>query len=76
MEYRCLAPLHGIEYITPSLVALAARKIYPHRLLLSSPEKERSMQWGSDVEAVRNALEGLTQEDVIEAVLNSVECPL
>jgi hypothetical protein len=58
------------------LVALAARKVYPHRLILSSPEKERSMQYGSELEAVRKAMEGLTPDDVIEAVLNSVECPL
>jgi hypothetical protein len=58
------------------VVALAARKIYPHRLLLCAAEKERSMQYGSDLQAVRDAMEGLTPEDVIEAVLNSVECPL
>lgn len=34
------------------------------------------MQYGSDLQAVRNAMEGLTPDDVIEAVLNSVECPL
>ncbi|KAL7625789.1 hypothetical protein AAE478_005012 [Parahypoxylon ruwenzoriense] len=30
----CLAAVHGQDYITPSLVALAARKVYPHRLRL------------------------------------------
>jgi hypothetical protein len=34
------------------------------------------MSYGSDLEAVQNALEGLTPDDVIEAVLNSVESPL
>jgi hypothetical protein len=65
-----------MEFVTPSLVSLAARKIYPHRLILCSPEKERSMQYGSDLDAVREAMEGLAPDDVIEAVLNSVECPL
>lgn len=65
-----------MNFVTPSLVALAARKIYPHRLSICSPEKERSMQYGSDLEAVHKAMEGLTPDDVIEAVLNSVECPL
>ena len=65
-----------MEYTTPSLVALAARKIYSHRLLLCAPARERSMQYGSDFEAVREAMEGLTPDDVIEAVLNSVEVPL
>jgi hypothetical protein len=34
------------------------------------------MQYGSELEAVKGALEGLTPDDIIEAVLNSVECPL
>lgn len=73
---KCLAPLHGLDYVTPSLVALAAKKIYPHRIVICAPEKERSMQYGSDLEAVREVMEGLTPDDVIEAVLNSVQCPL
>ncbi|KAF2138766.1 uncharacterized protein K452DRAFT_255614 [Aplosporella prunicola CBS 121167] len=76
MLSKALAPLHGLDYVTPSLVALAARKIYPHRIILTTPENERSMQWGSDVEAVRQALEGVTVEDVIDEVLQQVEVPL
>ena len=71
-----LAPLHGLDYVPPSLVALAARKIYPHRLVLVTPDTERSLQWGSDPEAVRQMLEGVTVEDVIEMVLAEVETPL
>ncbi|KAF2251802.1 hypothetical protein BU26DRAFT_502400 [Trematosphaeria pertusa] len=73
---RALAPLHDLSYITPSLVALAARKIYPHRIAIASPENERSMQWGSSLDAVKAVLEGVTVEDVIEEVLQSVEVPL
>jgi MoxR-like ATPase len=73
---QALAPLHGLSYVSPSLVALAARKIYPHRIVITSPENERSMQWGSSLEAVRAVLEGVTPEDVIEEVLQSVEAPL
>lgn len=71
-----LAPLHGLDYISPSMVALAARKIYPHRIVITAPENERSMQWGSSLEAVKAVLEGVTVEDVIEEVLESVEVPL
>ncbi|CAO2655106.1 Nn.00g101700.m01.CDS01 [Neocucurbitaria sp. VM-36] len=71
-----LAPLHGLDYISPSLVALAARKVYPHRIVITKPENERSMQWGSSLEAVKAVLEGVTVEDVIEEVLQSVEVPL
>jgi hypothetical protein len=73
---RYLAPLHGVDYVTPSLVALAAKKIYLHRIQIALPERERSMQYGSDLNAVQGLLDGVTPETVIEAVLNSVECPL
>jgi MoxR-like ATPase len=73
---HALAPLHGLDFITPSLVALAVRKIYPHRLVIVDPEDEMSLQWGSEVEAVREYLDGMTGEDVIEDVLERVETPL
>ena len=73
---KILAPLHGLSYVPPSLVALAAHKIYPHRIKLATPETERSLQWGSDPTAVRQLLEGFTIEDAIGDVLASVETPL
>jgi hypothetical protein len=57
-------------------VALAARKIYPHRIVITTPENERSTQWGSSIEAVAELLDGITVEDIIEDVLRSVEAPL
>lgn len=73
---HALAPLHGLSYITPALVALAARKIYPHRITITAPENERSIQWGSSLDAVKAVLEGVTPDDVVEEVLQSVEVPL
>ncbi|KAI1192003.1 hypothetical protein F5B17DRAFT_380463 [Nemania serpens] len=73
---RSLAALHGLDFATPELVQLAARKIYAHRLVLVSADRERSMQWGSDLDAVKELLEGVEPEDVIEDVLASVEVPL
>ncbi|KAF2826055.1 hypothetical protein CC86DRAFT_394819 [Ophiobolus disseminans] len=73
---HALAPLHGLDYISPSLVALAAGKIYPHRIIITAPENERSMQWGSSLEAVKAVLDGVTVEEVVEEVLQSVEVPL
>lgn len=72
----CLAPLHGLRYVTPSLVALAARKVYLHKIEITLPYKERSMQWGSDLDAVAESLEGIGPSDVIEEVLAMVEVPL
>ncbi|THY36359.1 hypothetical protein D6D01_00488 [Aureobasidium pullulans] len=71
-----LAPLHNLTYAPPSLVALAARKVYAHRLVLATSNTERSMQWGSDYRAVERVLQGVTVEDAIESVLSSVEAPL
>ncbi|KAF2272685.1 uncharacterized protein EI97DRAFT_436765 [Westerdykella ornata] len=73
---RALAPLHSLPYTTPALVALAARKIYTHRIVITPPERERSLQWGSSLEAVKAVLEGVTPRDVVEEVLESVEVPL
>ncbi|MCJ1402297.1 hypothetical protein MMC11_005517 [Xylographa trunciseda] len=73
---RSLAPLHDIDFVTPSLVQLAARKVYRHRIIIVAPEDERSMQYGSDMAAVSALLEGLTPEKVIEEVLVSIEAPL
>jgi MoxR-like ATPase len=75
---RCLAPLHGLSYATPSLIALAARKIYLHRIHIVTPDKDRSMQWGSDLDAVASLLEGIGAEDVLDEVLGTTgaEAPL
>lgn len=75
---KCLAPLHGLTYATPSLIALAARKIYMHHIRIARPEQDRSMQWGSDLDAVAVLLEGIGAEDVIEDVLGTTgaEAPL
>lgn len=71
-----LAPLHGLDYVPPSLVVLATRKIYPHRLILATSDTEKSLQWGSDPRAVGRVLENITVEGVIEDVLASFESPL
>lgn len=73
---RALAPLHDLDFIPPSLVALAARKVYAHRLVLATSANEKSLLWGSDPEAVEEMLRGVTVQDVIEEVLVNVEAPL
>ncbi|MCJ1463514.1 hypothetical protein MMC07_002122 [Pseudocyphellaria aurata] len=73
---KCLAPLHRIDFVTPSLVSMAARKIYLHRIEITAPENERSMQYGSDLAAVTALLQDVTAEQIIEEVLVEVEAPL
>ena len=70
---RLLAVLHDQTYVSPSLVALAVRKIYPHRVTITQPEAERSVQYGSDIKAVSAVLNGYHPSQVIEEVLASVD---
>lgn len=62
--------------MTPAIVGLAFRKIYRHRIQITSPERERSMQYGSDLNAVAALLEDVTPEKVLENVLEAVEVPV
>ncbi|KAI1284494.1 hypothetical protein F5Y07DRAFT_346721 [Xylaria sp. FL0933] len=71
-----LAALHGLDFVTPELVQLAARKIYAHRIVIVPAERERSMQWGSELAAVKALLEDVQPEDVVEDVLGMVDAPL
>lgn len=72
---RVHAVLDGVAFVTPAHVKNAARKIYLHRLVIVRAEDERSMQWGSERAAVREALAGATPESVVEDVLRTVACP-
>ncbi|RMZ76031.1 hypothetical protein DV738_g5183, partial [Chaetothyriales sp. CBS 135597] len=62
-----LATLHGIDFVTPSLIAIAAKKVYTHRLIIS-PRASR----GSAAQPVV----WRTPEEVIESVIDKVDCPL
>ena len=73
---RCLAPLHDLTFVTPPLVSLAARKVYAHRIRITKPESERSMQYGSDLAVITALLDGYTPDQVIDEVLDQVEVPL
>ncbi|KAG5973537.1 hypothetical protein E4U58_004925 [Claviceps cyperi] len=73
---RCLATIHNLDYATPALAALAAKKTYLHRMRITGAENERSMQWGSDLSAVEALLDGLRAEDIIDDVLRVVAAPI
>ncbi|KAK3113377.1 hypothetical protein LTR53_009367 [Teratosphaeriaceae sp. CCFEE 6253] len=68
---KALALLHGLDYVPPSLVTLAIKKVYPHRVILATAETERTLLWGSDPAAVKEMLRGVTVEDVLEDVIGS-----
>lgn len=73
---RCLAPLHGIDYLTPSIVALAAKKVYRHRIIVASAENDRSLQYGSNPIVVSRLLMGVSPETIIDDIIGEVEAPL
>lgn len=69
LRTRFLAPIHGIDYLTPSIVALAARKVFRHRIVVASPEDDRSLQYGSDLGAVSHVLMDVTPDSILDGVL-------
>ncbi|EHK26084.1 uncharacterized protein TRIVIDRAFT_82240 [Trichoderma virens Gv29-8] len=73
---KSLAPLHKLDFVTPALIGLAVKKVFLHRIRITEPEKERSMQWGSQLEAVEALLEDVGPEEVMEEVLEMVTAPL
>ena len=75
-QHRCLAPLHGLHFVTPQLVDMAARKVYTHRVQVVNAESERSLQYGSDLSAIEHYLNGYRAERVIDETLERVEVPL
>lgn len=72
---RFLAPLHGIDYLTPSIVALAARKLFRHRIVVATPDDDRSLQYGSDLAAVSHVLADVTPDSILDGVL-ALEPPI
>ncbi|OJJ61805.1 hypothetical protein ASPSYDRAFT_143794 [Aspergillus sydowii CBS 593.65] len=72
---KLLAVIHGIDYLTPSIVALAAKKVFRHRIVVARPEDDRSLQYGSDLRAVAKVLEYATPDTILESVL-TLEAPL
>lgn len=73
---KCLTTLHGFDYAADSMIELAAKKIYMHRIRIVAAEKERSMLWGSELPAIEQLLDGVGPEDVIDHVLGMVWTPV
>lgn len=77
IQSRCLSPLHGLDFATPSLVSLALYKVYNHRIeLVQRSEGERSRLWGSKAKAVEAYLRHIDVESVLDEVAMSVRAPV
>lgn len=73
---RCLAPLQRTDFVFPSLVAVAVRKVYRHRIFVNNPENDRSLLYGSTLGAVESVMANATAETIIEDVITEVDAPL
>ena len=60
----------------PSLVGIAASKVYQHRVRLATVQLERSSQFGSDSRVVAELLSQYSVERIIKEVLDEVETPI
>ncbi|EED22899.1 conserved hypothetical protein [Talaromyces stipitatus ATCC 10500] len=73
---KSLASMHGINYLTPSVVCLAAKKVYRHRIIVAKPEDDRSLQYGSHLSSVTMILKDIDPDQIIDAVISEVEVPI
>lgn len=74
---RCLAPLHSLDFVTPSLASLGVYKAYSHRIeLVQHPDGERSILWGSRPSAIAEYLRHVDVQGVLDEVVTGVKVPL
>lgn len=74
--FRLLSLLHGIDYVTPSIIILAAKKVFLHRIVVATPEDDRSLQYGSDLDAVAEVLSHVTPDTILNNVLAEIDVPV
>lgn len=73
---RSLCVLRDQEYVTPSIISTAARKMLPLKIELETPSKEPSLQWGGDLEVAKIWFSNWNTELLIESILETVPPPL
>lgn len=73
---RCIGYINGYQYITPYLVKIASRKIFPIKINLVNYDREMSLNWGSDIALTKAFVEKWDADLVLENVLSTVKPPL
>jgi hypothetical protein len=73
---KALSALFGRDFVIPTIVKLAVRKLIPLHLILMPPEHEPTLIYGSDIELVKELMKRVTPEIVVEDVLRKVSVPL
>jgi hypothetical protein len=73
---RALCVLHDHDFVTPSIVAVAARKIFPLKIEMCEPQDEPTLQYGSDIKLVSKWIQKWDQELIVENVLDNASPPV
>lgn len=73
---RLMCVLNGSEYATPSVIAVAARKLLPSAVHIASPDFEPSLAYGSDYKLIEEYVTSWDGALVVEDVLNRVKAPV
>lgn len=73
---KALSVLFNKEYVIPTIVKLACRKLMPIHIVTVPPEQEPTLIYGSDLLLVKELMKRMTNELIIEDVLKNVSVPL
>ncbi|OWB83905.1 hypothetical protein B5S33_g2541 [[Candida] boidinii] len=72
-----LAAVNGYQYIIPKMVVLACQKLLPLKLrLVSIPEEELTLMYGSDIRLIREVLPKWNADLVVKDVIDNVQPPI
>ncbi|KAG5366546.1 hypothetical protein CJU89_0979 [Yarrowia sp. B02] len=73
---RHMCVLNDSDFATPSVIAVAARKLLPSSVHIASPEFEPSLAYGSDYKLIEEYITSWDGALVVEDVLNRVKAPV
>ncbi|KAK9469680.1 hypothetical protein V1512DRAFT_15343 [Lipomyces arxii] len=73
---KCLCPLHHVGYAIPTIVVIAARKVFGHRINMATAAEDRSVLYGSDPKAVGQFLQEWTPDLVLDDIFETVPAPI
>ena len=73
---QCLCLIFDRNYVIPTIVKLACRKLIPFKIQMVDPSLEPTLQYGSDIDLVAEMMKRMTPKMVVEDVLRKVGPPL
>ncbi|GME77349.1 unnamed protein product [Ambrosiozyma monospora] len=74
---KVYAAINNYDYVIPEMVKVAAKKLLPlHINILSDPNDEPTLLYGSDVRLVGQVINKWNEELVVEDIVNNVQPPV